>query len=344
MIRPSLRRAFLRAAALAPVLLGAACVTEETVRPPGPLELPPEAPAGAAPPAAQPAAGESPEERERSLEFGRTLQSVDKRVDQFVWLGTQPGEDARDRRETERTALEAVVAQHSARFLAAASAKEESTRRRIAVKALAFSTAPEATGPLVAALGDTGDAQIRTNAGFALARRRDPVTPIPPLLDASRADDAYVRVNALLALWHVLDARAEKGTAVDAATRDQTVAALETAMFDPDEPLARGHAAAAMGALGDPRGVDPLLNLLRDRHPAVRTHTALALGKLGDRRAIRPLVAVIDDTPKGTPRGAVCLGISLLLEREGIAVPADMPEETRVWSGFVQRVLPTRPR
>ena len=50
---------------------------------------------------------------------------------------------------------------------------------------------------------------------------------------------------------------------------------------------------AALGALGDPRGVDPLLNLLRDRHPVVRTHTALALGK--------PVRAMLDRREDGYP-------------------------------------------
>jgi HEAT repeat protein len=153
-----------------------------------------------------------------------------------------------------------------------------------------------------------------------------------------------VRVNVLLALWHVLEARADAGKMNDPAARDRVLPVLETALFDGEDPLARGHAAAAMGALGDARGVDPLLNLLRDKHPFVRSHTALALGKLGDRRAIRPLVEVIDETPRG-PRGAVTLGLAALLEKQGVRVPDDLPDDQRVWAELVQRSLAgDRPR
>jgi HEAT repeat protein len=92
-----------------------------------------------------------------------------------------------------------------------------------------------------------------------------------------------------------------------------------------------------MGALGDRRGVDPLLNLLRDTHPFVRTQTALALGKLQDRRAIDALVDVIDETPRGTVRDAVLLGISLLLEQLGHTVPESLPDDERAWRAFVER-------
>jgi HEAT repeat protein len=97
-----------------------------------------------------------------------------------------------------------------------------------------------------------------------------------------------------------------------------------------------------MGALGDARGVDPLLNLLRDANPVVRMHTALALGKLGDRRAIRPLVSVIDETPRGSPRSAVLLGLTILLEAEGLKVPSDLSDIERNWEEYVQRALPSQ--
>jgi HEAT repeat protein len=320
--------------------LPAGCVTEEVARDPGPPGDAADSPKPADPAAAKPAVTDA--ERERDAEFGRVLQATDKRVDQYIWLGPQPGDEARRQRDLEQSALEAVVAQHADQFAAALADRTEPTRRRIAAKALAFSRDRRATPALVAALREKGDAQLQTNAAFALSRLRDPDTSLPALLDGAQSPDVDVRVNSLLALGHVLEARAEAGRPADAATRDEVLPVLETALFDPDDAVARGHAAAAMGALGDPRGVDPLLNLLRDKHTFVRTHVGLALGKLGDRRAIRPLVDVIDDTQQGSPRSAVILGVSLLLEREGITIPADMPDDERVWSGFVQRALPPR--
>ncbi|MCE9637096.1 MAG: HEAT repeat domain-containing protein [Planctomycetes bacterium] len=362
--RSSVRRVRASAILLGAALVGTAtitagCVTETVMDEPGiPIvagpapevaaTAAPTAPPVGAPAAAPKAPGATDAAAQREFEFGRTLQSLDKRVDTWVFLGSEAGDDARGRRAVEESAIEAVVAQHLARLLELAADVGDTTRRKIAVKSLAFTRsadakhplAADATGVLVAAL-HTNDPQLQTNAAFALARRKDPSTPVQALLDAARSGDADVRVNSLLALWHVLDVRGEKGMALDAPTREAALPIIETSLFDPDDPMARGYAAAAMGALGDPRGVDSLLNLLRDTNPVVRTHTALALGKLGDRRAVEPLVDLIDETPRG-PKGAVILGISLLLEHEGIAVPPDMPEYERNWSEFVQRVLPAK--
>ena len=331
-------------AALSAALALAGCVTETIVTPAAESASGANGAAGAPSSAGgAPAAPAEPEDpvkaRDREFELGRTLLSLDRRVDEFVFLGTQPGEKARDDRAVAQSAIEAVTTQYLDRLLVLVADPDDPARRRIAAKSLGFTTDRRATPALIDCLR-SNDAVLQTGAAFAIARRRDPDTPLPPLLDAARAADVDVRVIALLALWHVLGARAEAGKPLDPAARDAVLPVLETALFDPDDPMVRAHAAAAMGALGDPRAVDPLLNVLRDEHPAVRTHTALALGKLGDRRAIRPLVDVIDETPRGSPRGAVLLGISLLLEHEGIATPPDMPDTRRAWSDLIQRVLP----
>lgn len=276
--------------------------------------------------------------------FARTLLAVDRRVDAFIALGVEPGDAARKDRELTQSGLEAVVAQHLDRFLAVAASKDDPTRRRVAVKALAFANDVRAAAAVVPAIEQTSDTHLQTVAGFALARLRDANTPLPPLLAAARSPDVDVRVNALLALWHVLEARGKVGNFVDRASRDAALPVLESVLFDPDDPMVRGHAAAALGALGDPRGVDSLLNLLRDKQPFVRSHTAIALGKLGDRRAIQPLVDVIDETPRGDTKGYVLLAVTLLLEREGISVPAGLADDQRSWSLFVQRAFADKAR
>lgn len=275
-------------------------------------------------------------------EFVRQLASVDARIGEHERLATSTGQDASERRELVRSALEASVAQYFERFLAAVSDPSEPMRRRISARALAFSKDRRATPALVSALAARDDADLRTNAAFALARIADPDTPLPGLLDAASDADREVRTNSLLALWHLLVARRDAGRPPDAATRDTVLPVLEASLFDPDAPIARGNAAAAMGALGDARGVDPLLNLLRDKHAFVRMHTALALGRLGDRRAIQPLVAAVDETPRGSTRSAVGLAIAMLLEREGVAVPEPLPDDGRAWTSLVQRLLPAR--
>jgi DNA repair photolyase len=58
-----------------------------------------------------------------------------------------------------------------------------------------------------------------------------------------------------------------------------------------DDPNVRYDAAKALGRLGDPRAVEPLISALRD----VCKSAAEALGKIGDSRAIEPLISVLED-------------------------------------------------
>jgi len=51
----------------------------------------------------------------------------------------------------------------------------------------------------------------------------------------------------------------------------------------------RCEAATALGLIGDRRAVEPLLRALSDERDSLRTLSAIALGKLGDRRAIPAL-------------------------------------------------------
>ena len=51
----------------------------------------------------------------------------------------------------------------------------------------------------------------------------------------------------------------------------------------------RERAAEALGRIGDPRAVDPLIEALEDEYAFVRYFSARALGEIGDHRAMRPL-------------------------------------------------------
>jgi len=271
---------------------------------------------------------------------GRALLELDRRVDEYVFLGTQTGEDVAQRRDLLESALEASVAQYLPTLLDAAGRTDDPVRRRIAAKSLGFSRDPRAVPALSGALQVRGDAHVLAGATFSLSRIADPQTPLAPLVETARDPDVDVRNNSLLALWHVLDARSENGLPpADGPTRVAILGAAEPALFDLGDPMVRGHAAATLGALGDARAVDSLTNLLRDQHPFVRTQTALALGKLGDRRALPALLDAIDTSPSGTPKSAVILGISVLLEKEGVAIPPGLPAEGRAWKQFAERAL-----
>ena len=321
--------ALLTVCALATCLAG--CVTE------GPAPVPP-APL-------QPVAGKKLEPEEsarRELRLSQALVQLDQRVDRFAMLASQPGDDARAERNLVGPALAAHVAEFQPELLELINDASNPERRRIAAKALAFSDDPRAVTGLVNALAVKGDVRLLTNATYALGRIHSPNTPTAPLLALVRDPDADVRSNSLMALWHVFDARRENGASpLDPVAQRDAMTLLETALFDPSDPLVRAHAAAAVGALGDPRGVDPLLNMLRDEHPLVRTQTAIALGKLGDEKAIPALVKVIDNSPSGTPRRAVLLALTALLEDKAITVPVTLGEESRAWERFVREALGT---
>ena len=293
-------------------------------------------------PLRRPSGGASPTAipQENDLEFGRTLQALDQRVDEFVALSAQSGDDARGRRRILSAYIASEAGKHIDALVGLAADPSAGLRQRIAVKSIGFTRDGRVVPTLTELLRTSQDTHILTSAGYGLGRMADPQTSLPPLITAASHTDRDVRNNALLALWHVLDARAEQGaTPLDDRTRESAMAAIENALFDPDAPLVRGHAAAAMGALGDARGVDPLLNLLRDTNVFVRTQTALALGKLGDRRAVEPLVDIIDETERGTVRDAVLLGISVLVEKQGFTVPESLPDEERAWRAFIERTL-----
>jgi HEAT repeat protein len=57
----------------------------------------------------------------------------------------------------------------------------------------------------------------------------------------------------------------------------------------------RTGAAWALGKLGDPRAVEPLIETLNDPKPRVRKDAAWALGRLGDDRAASPLNNLLQD-------------------------------------------------
>jgi HEAT repeat protein len=62
-------------------------------------------------------------------------------------------------------------------------------------------------------------------------------------------------------------------------------------------PRLRREAARALGEIGDPRSVDPLLSRLRDKDPSpeVRREAILALGRMRAANALEPIVETMDD-------------------------------------------------
>jgi HEAT repeat protein len=72
-------------------------------------------------------------------------------------------------------------------------------------------------------------------------------------------------------------------------------AAVRDALQHDQAPHVRWKAAQALGAIGDPRAVDPLIDALRDADADVLEEIPGALASLGDRRAIEPIAALLGD-------------------------------------------------
>ena len=68
--------------------------------------------------------------------------------------------------------------------------------------------------------------------------------------------------------------------------------------YKKEEKVRRG-AAEALGQLGDPRAVEPLIKALGDFDGSVCESAAKALGELGDDRAVDPLLKVLGDSVDG---------------------------------------------
>jgi hypothetical protein len=83
------------------------------------------------------------------------------------------------------------------------------------------------------------------------------------------------------------------------------------------------HADDALGEIGDPRAVEPLIAALKDSGSAVGLHAASnaasALGKIGDPRAVEPLIAALKDSNDRVP----CYAADALGKMSKVSVPCD---------------------
>lgn len=74
------------------------------------------------------------------------------------------------------------------------------------------------------------------------------------------------------------------------------------------------RAAEELGASGDRRALEPLLEALREADPFTREAAARALGQLGDQRAVDGLIAALHD-PWWNVRAAACQALGQLQDR-----------------------------
>ncbi|WP_319642264.1 HEAT repeat domain-containing protein [Methanovulcanius yangii] len=99
-------------------------------------------------------------------------------------------------------------------------------------------------------------------------------------------------------------------TNVSLLEEEKNIDGLILALTDPMFPV-RGDAAKALGKIGDPHAVEPLIGILTDDpKDLVRGLAAQALGQIGDSRAIGPLIASVntDLSPFARFYSALALG------------------------------------
>lgn len=166
--------------------------------------------------------------------------------------------------------------------------------RYLATMALAFASAPEATGLLVGRLDERDPAWV-SNLLTALSVRRDPATPLVPVGRFVAAQHEDVRRAAPLALARVLEARRRAGMAPDAQVEAQVLPHLAS-MTQSRDGITRLNAARALGELSIPGAAPALLPLLKDGHDRIRVGAAAALARRGDRDGAVEVVRLLNET------------------------------------------------
>ena len=96
------------------------------------------------------------------------------------------------------------------------------------------------------------------------------------------------------------------------------VQGLAEALTHDGDAHVRADAATALGELGDPRAVGPLLVVITDAEVSVRVAAAGSVGKLGDKTAVVPLLAAEQDQAPEV-RDSATQSLTTLLN--GLAVP-----------------------
>ena len=157
------------------------------------------------------------------------------------------------------------------------------------------------------------DAVVRARAACGLKdhgdRAAEAIEPLVRLL----ADASPLDVETCRERWSRGGDRqttpGDLAAAALVAAGSQAVTPLIGALTQPSW-IARRHAAWALGALDDPRGVAPVTAALRDGEAAVREQAAWALGAMDAGSAVKGLIAALKDSDARVRRQAAwALGV-----------------------------------
>ena len=173
-------------------------------------------------------------------------------------------------------------------FVRAAAADPDAVVRAVAVAALVRAAPVRVAAPAWTDAATDGDARVRRRAAelapALAARRRAPDAAASDVLVALLADPDVTVVEA--AAW----ALGEQG----ASAPPNAVAALVATASEHADALAREAAIAALGAVGDPAGLDAILAACHDK-PAVRRRAVLALAPFDGPEVEAAIVAALED-------------------------------------------------
>lgn len=192
-----------------------------------------------------------------------------------------------------------------------------------------------AVRPLAALLLDDNAAEAdRSEAARLLGKLADP-SAVDDLLKATRVRARWVAAEAAIALGRMFEpgaapalrrliAAEDPGLRSRAAVslgrlRDKAaVPSLIDALWMAPNTYEREEAVRWLGRLGDPRALDPLMNLLPEPH--VRHLVVVALGEIGDKRAYAPLLDVLTWDRNANVRDGVVRGLAMLGDPRAVDV------------------------
>ncbi|KKO19819.1 MAG: hypothetical protein DCC43_07735 [Candidatus Brocadia sp.] len=138
---------------------------------------------------------------------------------------------------------------------------------------------PSVIDVLIQAISDTSE-EVRAEAIQALGEIGDE-RAVKPLVHALDDESLNVREKAAKSLGKL--GKREAGDALISALSKNTDLSIVCALIE------------ALGQIGDPRAVEPLLMFLTHKESQIREYTAAALGKLRDSRAVDALIAALND-------------------------------------------------
>jgi len=210
----------------------------------------------------------------------------------------------------------------------------EHHRRVIAAKALGFgSDAPRIAPALVETL-ESDDVYLVNNALVSLYYLGYGDTELQPLVDLLSHEDADIRSNDALALFAILRHRRVDGRVPMTEEVKKAAGNLLFLLADRSDPYVRGHAAGALGVIGDPALVDDLVNLLSDPSSFVRIKAAGGLGQIGEARAIPPLIQALT-VSKGNESRMIVAAMTRIATQNGFPCDAEaLGKDSASWTAW----------